>query len=162
VAVDAARSKDLAGVCARLAGVLRARTLLRDGGAGRLIEVRPKPGAPELLVELEQQLRLPPLYVEFLRKHACGAYAADLVLAWRGVALCLLGADRIDDIQGSYASDGWPEDWVVIGLEYEGCYFIDVGTGAVGYLDHGARREQRRPNAQRSRASGGPPGPVAD
>jgi hypothetical protein len=137
VAVDVARSRDLADVCVRLAGVLRARTLLGGGGAGRLIEVRPTPGDAERLAELEEELRLPPLYVEFLRRHASEAYAADLVLAWRGVALCLLGGDRIDDIQGSYASDGWPEDWVVIGLEYEGCYFIDVGTGAVGYLDHG-------------------------
>lgn len=135
--MEVARAEALASVCARLRGVLRARRLLGERGSGRLVEVEPAPGDPELVAKLEQRMRLPALYVEYLRHHHSDAFEEDLVLGWHGVSLLLVGVEGIDDAQGSYANDGWPADWVVIGFEYEGCYFIDTTTGAVGYLDHG-------------------------
>jgi hypothetical protein len=137
VRVEASRAEDLARACERLRGVLRTRMRLADDGAGPLVEVQPSLADTGLVAELEQRMRLPKLYAEYLRRHHCHAFGADFVLGWRGVSLCLVGAERLDDAQGSYASERWPATWVVIGLEYEGCYFIDTNTGAVGYLDHG-------------------------
>ncbi len=106
-------------------------------GSGRLVEVEPTPADPDLLAEVEQRMRLPALYVEYLRHHHSEAFARDFDLGWHGVALLLVGAEGLDDATSTYASnDGWPESWVVIGFEYEGCYFIDVDGGEVRYLDH--------------------------
>jgi hypothetical protein len=132
-----ARTEALARVCARLRGALRARALLRDHGSGPLEEVEPSPADPGVLAEVESRMRLPALYVEYLRRHHAKAFEWDFVLGWHGVALMLVGADGLEEATGSYAQDDWPESWVVIGFEYEGCYFIDVDTGRVRYLDHG-------------------------
>lgn len=129
----AARTEALARVCARLRGVVGAR----DHASGRRHEVVPTPADPQVLADVEQRLRLPKLYVEYLRRHHSDAFRRDFVLRWHGVSLMLVGADDLDDATGSYASESWPESWVVIGYEYEGCYFIDVDTGEVRYLDHG-------------------------
>jgi hypothetical protein len=112
--------------------------LLWEFGAGRLEEAVRVPVDPELMAEVEQRMRLPPLYVEYLRHYCSSTPGADFDLGWHGVSLMLLGAEGLDDATASYANnDGWPESWVVIGLEYEGCYFIDVDSGEVRYLDHG-------------------------
>ena len=102
-----------------------------------LVRADVNPGDPQLVARLVAELRLPELYAAFLLSHHSKVFAADFVLGWRGVSLLLLGADGLEQAQGTYASDAWPERWVVIGFEYEGCYFIDTDTGAVGYLDHG-------------------------
>ena len=119
-------------MCARLRGVLRARNLSREHGSSRLVEVEPTPAASSVVDE-----RLPALYAKYLRSYHCMAFSADFVLRWSGVSLLLVDAEGLDDATSNYANEDWPESWVVIGFEYEGCYFIDVDDGEVGYLDHG-------------------------
>jgi hypothetical protein len=126
------RTKELAKVCARLRGVLRARSLSGEHGPSRLVEVEPTPADSYMVEE-----RLPALYAEYLRHHHCKAFSVDFVLQWSGVSLLLVDAEGLDDATSNYANEEWPESWVVIGYEYEGCYFIDVESGEVGYLDHG-------------------------
>ncbi|MCB9701941.1 MAG: hypothetical protein H6711_08615 [Myxococcales bacterium] len=134
-AEGASERERLEAAAARLRGALRAQVAL--AGEGRLISAAPVPGDPAVIDALRAELRIPEIYAEFLRHHHSPAFGEDFNLRWQGVSLCLPGAAAIDALHSSYADERWPASWVVIGAEYEGCYFIEVEAGWIGYLDHG-------------------------
>jgi hypothetical protein len=71
---------------------------------------------------------LPPIYQRFLLRHASDDFV-DTNLCCRGVACWIQPPGGVEISHAAYSGqEGWPPHWMVIGVEYEGCYVLDLST----------------------------------
>ncbi len=89
------------------------------------------------------------MYFEFLARFASRSYF-DTGLTCSGVACWLSTAHDFEKQHEVYGGQkDWPADWLVIALDYEGCFLLDV-SGAppddapVYFLDHNAGYNAQR------------------
>src|SRR5262245_28903196 len=98
------------------------RVCLEREGAPDEIALGFSPARPEVVDGLVADYALPPVYAEFLRHFASDDFI-DTGLRFGGVACWISTAQNFENLHLAYAGqDDWPDDWIVIAGEYEGCY----------------------------------------
>jgi hypothetical protein len=91
---------------------------------------------------LSAKYGLPSIYRRFLETWSSRDFV-DTGLSCKRVSCWIEPVDGLEFVQGSYRnSEGWPSGWVVIAIDYEGCYILDLTTHARGdcavlFLNHG-------------------------